>query len=90
MSEHNGVVELEYSKATRAELWAAYKELRDAPEETTASLCQGECSQEAQKHLAYEKGWGFRLRPFGVKSIPYYVRGPVVKFCPFCGRSLSE
>lgn len=55
-----------------------------------SDYCAGNCEKDATKHIRFMDKWGFSLKPFGSPKIPYFVQGPLITFCPFCGRRLKE
>lgn len=89
------IIEVEYSKATRPEMWQEINRLAEMIENPTnglpkGELCNADCGDLARKHLRVNMQFQYELKPFGRPDISYIVRGPIVEFCPFCGRRMAR
>lgn len=52
--------------------------------------CRANCNPDAKKYIRFRDKWGWEINAaaFGVK-VPYYVHGPLIEFCPWCGRRME-
>jgi hypothetical protein len=51
------------------------------------AFCSADCSKEAGRYVQADGRGGWEIKPFG--KVSYMIRGPRIKFCPFCGKRMK-
>jgi len=91
-AEHD-IPTIEYASSSLEELEAHLQAVENGemePELPKGDYCRADCEAQATKYLRLRQNWGWEIKPFGAKeNIPYYVQGPLISYCPFCGRRME-
>ena len=74
--------EIVYAKATKADIWKAYKEVIGSK----GDVCDGRCSEPAIRYVKFRATQFHFTRP----GLGYGIEGPVILFCPYCGKELKH